>query len=81
MTETSQKIELLKKHGYHYHFERGLYVNRRARKAFSEEAIDDNDVKWLKDRLTQTNPSGEWRFYFNKAPSDTVRDALLSEIK
>jgi len=72
-----EKAERLKRAGYRYNFNRMVYINRIARKVFSVDAIEDHSAGWLADRIDESN-EGEWRFYFNEAPSDAiVRDFLV----
>jgi len=72
-----EKEELLRRSEYRYNFHRMVYINRAAKKVFSVEAIEDHPVEWLAERIEE-NTSGEWRFYFNEAPSAAVvRDFLV----
>ncbi len=81
MTATSEKVKLLKEHGYWYNFTREIYVNSRVKKVFALEAIEDHNVEWLRDRLSEENTSGDWRFYFDgDPPSPPVRDKIISEL-
>ncbi|HUP62456.1 MAG TPA: hypothetical protein VNA69_18775 [Thermoanaerobaculia bacterium] len=73
------KEDLLKRAGYRYNFDRMAYINRDARKVFSVEAIEDHSAEWLCDRIAETN-NGEWRFYFNEAPSPSVVRDFLSDL-
>jgi hypothetical protein len=71
------KEQLLKQAGYGYNFNRLAYINRRARKIFSVEAVEDHSAEWLSDKIAENN-HGEWRFYFNEPPSAAViRDFLI----
>jgi hypothetical protein len=70
------KQDLLKQAGYAYNFNRMLYVNRQAKKAFSVEFIDDNDENELERHIREDGDRGEWRFYFNSPPSESVRREL-----
>jgi len=73
------KEELLKRAGYGYNFNRMAYINRRAKKVFSVEAIEDHSAEWLSDKIAENN-NGEWRFYFNEPPSAAVVQDFLIEL-
>ena len=75
MTKTATKQEILEGAGYRYSFDRELYFNRDARKAFSVEFIEDNSEAELKRRVEQM-PAVEWQFFFNNPPSDAVKREL-----
>jgi hypothetical protein len=71
------KEELLKRAGYGYNFNRMAYINRRAKKIFSVEAIEDHSAEWLSAKIAENN-NGEWHFYFNEPPTAAViRDFLV----
>ena len=73
----TRKQTILENAGYAYSFERMIYVNRDARKAFSVEFIDDHSEGELEDRINEPTPqTGEWHFYFNSGPSDAVKREL-----
>ncbi len=75
----NRKEDLLKQAGYRYNFDRMVYINRTAKKVFSVDAIEDHSAEWLSDRLAEVN-NGEWRFYFNEAPSAAVVREFLLEL-
>jgi len=69
------KKDILLKAGYKYDFNRALYINRDAKKAFSLEFVDDNSEGELAQRIRETNGTA-WKFYFNADPSEGVRREL-----
>lgn len=75
----SIKEDLLNQAGYRYNFDRMAYVNRAAKKVFSIEAIEDHSEEWLSEKLAERNHS-DWRFYFNEAPSSSVRRDFIAEL-
>jgi ABC-type transporter lipoprotein component MlaA len=77
---TPAKDELLRSAGFRYHFDRMAYVNRRAKKIFSVEAVEDHSEEWLRQMIEQPNESGDWRFYFDEAPTPSVVSAFLAEL-
>ena len=81
MNDLPSKRQLLDRSGYRYNFDRMIYVNRHAKKIFSFEAVDDNNVEWLSGRIAEPNPSNEWIFYFNGPVSESVRRQLLQEFQ
>jgi hypothetical protein len=74
------KEKLLIEAGFRYNFVRMSYINRMARKVFSEEAIEDHPENWLIEKIRERNDSGEWQFYFNEPPSPAVVRDFLAEI-
>ena len=70
------KQEILDEAGYRYNFDRMVYINRPAKKVFSIEAIEDHSAEWLSERVAEPT-DGEWRFYFNEAPSAAVIQDFL----
>lgn len=69
------KRDILLNAGYKYDFNRALYVNRAAKKAFSLEFVDDKSEGELAQRIRETNGNA-WKFYFNVDPSDGIKREL-----
>lgn len=67
MRRFATKDQILEDAGYRYNFERALYVNREAKKAFSIEFIEDNTDEQIKAGVEEASDNG-WRFYFNSPP-------------
>ncbi len=70
------KQDLLKRAGYAYNFDRMVYFNREAKKAFSVEFVEDHDEEELNRRIREGDEPNGWRFYFNSPPSESVRRVL-----
>ena len=77
---TLGKDEMLRSAGFRYHFDRMAYVNFKAKKVVSVEAVEDHSEDWLKQLIAQANDSGDWRFYFDQPPSPAVIQAFLAEL-
>jgi hypothetical protein len=77
LTRTTTKQDLLENAGYRYSFDRELYFNREAKKAFSVEFVEDHSEEEMKRRLDQM-PGADWQFFFNSPPSDAVKRELAS---
>ena len=75
MRRLATKDQILEDAGYRYSFDRAVYVNRKAKKAFSIEFVEDNTDEEIKARMNQTN-NGRWQFYFNSEPSESVKSEL-----
>ena len=70
------KKDILREADYRYNFDRDIYFNRKAKKAFSLEFVDDKREEELVQRIQEPNDSTEWKFYFNTAPSEGVKRIL-----
>jgi hypothetical protein len=81
MSKLPEKEKILKDEGYHYDFKRMTYYNRRTKKIFSHEAIEDNGSDWLIKRIQEKNLGSDWKFYFNKEPSDAIKQEVLKEFE
>lgn len=80
MSTTLEKDEMLRSAGFRYHFDRMAYVNRETKKVVSVEAVEDHSDEWLREMIAQANDSGDWRFYFDQPPSQSVIQAMLTEL-
>lgn len=76
MGRHSEKKEILSQAEYTYSFDLEVYYNHQTNKVFSLEFIEDNSAEDLKRRIGENEISEEWHFYFNAAPSETVRREL-----
>jgi hypothetical protein len=76
MPKLSTKLDLLEDAGYRYNFDRMMYVNPSAKKAFSYEFVHDNGEEIIQRGIEETNDTMGWRFYFNDPPPERVRQDL-----
>lgn len=81
MSMLETKKDILERSDYDYNFRRMVYFNRKARKVFSVEAVEDHDESWLQARIEEENGPQEWRFYFTREPSQAVQQELVSELE
>ncbi len=70
------KQDLFRQAGYAYSFDRMVYFNREAKKAFSVEFVEDHSEDELAKRIREGAEPNGWRFYFNSPPSEAVRREL-----
>lgn len=75
MRRFATKDQILEDAGYAYSFDRAVYVNRHAKKAFSIEFVEDHTDEQIKARIDEYAGDG-WRFYFNSDPSESVKGEL-----
>jgi hypothetical protein len=70
------KSQILEGAGYVYSLDRLMYVNREAKKVFSEEFVEDHAEDELQ-KCIRENSGGEWRFYFNMPPPESVKREIV----
>ena len=70
------KKDILREADYRYNFDRDIYFNRKAKKAFSLEFVDDKPEEELAQRIRESTDSTGWTFYFNSPPSESVKRVL-----
>jgi len=78
---SSVKAPILKSAGYLYNFDRMVYFNRAAKKAFSAEWVEDHSDADLSEKLREPNVSGEWSIFADPKPSQAVVSKFLAEIE
>jgi hypothetical protein len=71
-----KKKDILWQANYRYDFDRDLFINRAAKKAFSIEFVDDHREDELRQLIQDDSSGNGWRFYFNVPPSDGVKREL-----
>ena len=76
-----KKSEILFAANYRYIFDRDLYVNPKAKKAFSLEFVDDNSAEEILRRIGEPTDQDAWTFYFNVRPSDGVKRLLEQDLE
>ncbi len=75
---TESKADILEEAGYAYSFDRQMYINRKTKKAFSVEFIEDHSEDQIRKYVREPKGGPEWRFYFNSPPSESVKHELES---
>ncbi len=75
---TTSKTHFLNDAGYAYSFDRQLYMNRKAKKAFSVEFVQDHSEEEIRERIERRTDGLKWQFYFNADPSQAVKRELES---
>ena len=75
-----KKKDILWEANYRYNFDRDLFVNRAARKAFSIEFVDDHPEEELRQRIEEKTGGNCWTFYFNLPPTESVKRELEREL-
>ena len=72
----ASKTEILDEAGYAYSFDREMYINRKTKKAFSVEFVQDHSEEQIRKYILEHTGGLKWRFYFNSPPSETVKHEL-----
>lgn len=76
MTELAVKEQLLKEAGYTYRPDREAYINRRARKIFSVDFLEEHEPDEIASKIREATPDNEWTFIFNQQPTDSMKREL-----
>jgi hypothetical protein len=69
------KLQLLIDNGYNYMFKHGVYFNPNERKIFSAEAVEDNDIGWLQEKMNSPK-SLVYKYYFIHPPCLELKIAI-----
>jgi hypothetical protein len=77
VTKTATKEQLLKNSGYNYNFDRELYLNRKLKKAFSVEFVEDRSEEEI-EKAIQEPGVGRWRFFFVGPRSAAAENELAN---
>jgi len=75
------KSKILRDAGYVYSFDREVYFNRRTKKIFSLEFIEDHNENEIQRCLSENKEGEDWHFYFNFDPSDSVKREIESVLR
>lgn len=81
MAILNPKSRILREAGYAYNFDRMIYFNRKAKKIFSVEFIEDHKEDEILSCLKENGGRGSWRFYFNSPPPEAVQRELVSVLE
>ena len=76
MPRLNVKIDLLDKAGYAYNFDRMMFINRQAKKAFSIEFVDDHPETEIASKIQEPTDEAEWCFYTNLPMSEGTKREL-----
>jgi hypothetical protein len=76
LTELVRKADLLESGGYTYNLDRELYINRKAKKAFSVDFLEEKALSEVECCMREETGAKEWKFYFTDGPSPGVRREL-----
>jgi hypothetical protein len=66
--------------GYVYNFDREVYFNRSAKKIFSVDFLEEHDGAQIEQCIRESSDAREWRFYFNGAPSSSVKRQIVEAL-
>lgn len=77
----SSKNELLELNGYEYDFKRHIYFDKKNKKIFSDEVVEDNTTDWLNDKIQEKNNTGSWQIYFSCSCTKDLREQLIYEME
>jgi hypothetical protein len=70
------KDQILEDAGYAYSLDRMMYVNRRTKKVFSVQFVEDSSEDQLQKCIDEDSGGAEWRFYVNSPLPEGVKREL-----
>ncbi len=70
------KNDIMKTAHYWYNFDRDIFYNRQARKAFSWEFVTVTPEEEILRHINESTDAAGWTFYFNSPPSEGVKREL-----
>lgn len=76
LTERARKQQILDSAGYTYNFDREVYLNRKTKKVFSVDFLEDHTTDELQESIREATDSKKWTFYFNSQPVDAAKREL-----
>jgi hypothetical protein len=56
------------------------YFNRKSKKVFSVEFVDDQPEEVLERKIREDTAGKEWTFYFNREPSERSKREIEAEL-
>ena len=81
MRTLDTKQNILDDAGFAYSIDRRVYFNRKSKKIFSVQFIEDHDDEDLERLIREDTGDEEWRFYFNSGePPEDVRREIEARL-
>jgi hypothetical protein len=80
MTTLATKQHLLDAGGYVYNIDREVYFNRRAKKIFSVDFLEDHEGPEIEESINEKTDTREWCFYFNVPPPESVKRQVVESL-
>jgi hypothetical protein len=77
-SEKQKAIQMLKSKQFTYSDELDAWSNRKERKHFSDESIADISLDWLRARLDEEVPAGQFRFYSYYVLTPDIFERVIS---
>jgi hypothetical protein len=75
------KQNILDDAGFAYSIDRMAYFNRKSKKIFSVEYVEDHDEDDLERAIREDTGGEEWKFYFNSGePPESVRREIEASL-
>jgi hypothetical protein len=76
MRTSATKQHILEDAGYTYNFDRQIYFNRKTKKVFSIQFVEDHDEEEIEERIRRETDGTGWQFHFNSEPAAAVKREL-----
>jgi hypothetical protein len=80
MTTLATKQHILDTGGYVYDIDHEVYFNRSAKKIFSVEFLEKHEPAEIEQSIHEDGDTGNWRFYFNVPPPESVKREIASAL-
>lgn len=81
LSDRTLKALRLSAAGYTYNFDRMMYINRQAKKAFSVEFVDDNPESVIGSLIQEPKSDDDWRFYTSSPMSEGTEKELKKVLR
>lgn len=80
MKTLDTKQNILDDAGFAYNFDRRVYFNRKSKKIFSVQFVEDRPEEELEHSIREDNGGEGWEFYFNSEPSEQVKREIEASL-
>ena len=81
MKTLDTKQNILDDAGFAYNFDRRVYFNRKSKKIFSVQFLEDHDENTIERAIREDTDGKKWKFYLNSGePPEEVRREIEASL-